>query len=127
MVLIRKDKEFLRQIAAERSDSIIDGQISVPDLLQHDGQHDHIIDRRILQQINLIEDDVRVEDEDRGGGGAAEASGGSVADLARRDSAVDIVPQVVLPHILCDFACSRLLDEGLVVQHASAWFALPSS
>lgn len=53
MVLIRENKEFPCRIAAERSDSIIDGQIPAPDLLQHDRQHDDIVNRRILKQINL--------------------------------------------------------------------------
>ena len=55
MVLIGENKEFPSWIATYSSYSIVNSQILVLNLFQHDGQYNNILNRRILQQINLFQ------------------------------------------------------------------------
>lgn len=125
MMLIREHKELPRWITTKRLETIINRKVLVLHLLQHDIQHHNIIDRRILQQINLkpqnnniiktkttepksqapritnlIEHDVGINDDDRGGLRRAEASGGGVTGRTWEGAAVNVVAQVVFPHNL---------------------------
>lgn len=52
-MFISKDIEFPPGISAQSLEPIIHCQILVLHLLQHDREHDNIVDRRILQQIDL--------------------------------------------------------------------------
>lgn len=116
MVFVGENKELPHGIATDSSNSIVNRHILVLNLFQHNGEHHHIVDSWILQQINLVEDDIGVDDEDSGGGGT-QASGGGVAGGAEGGAAVDVVAEVVLPHLLHDLASFGFLNERLVVKH----------
>jgi len=78
-------------------DPVGNGKVLILHFFQDHGQHDNILNRRILQQVDLVEHDVGVDDEDGGRRGGEFALGGGVADGAGNEAAVDVVAEVVLP------------------------------
>lgn len=116
MVLVGEHKEPSSRVGAQGLEPIVHGEILILHFVQHHRQHDDILNRRILQQIDLVEHDVGVDDED-GGRVGVEAAGGGVAGGAGGGAAGDVVAEVVLPDHLDDAALLRLLDEGLALQH----------
>lgn len=52
-MLVRENKEIPQRIAAESSKSIVDRQVPVLNLLEHNRKHNHVVNRRVLNQINL--------------------------------------------------------------------------
>ena len=108
-------------------DPVGNGKVLILHFFQDHGQHDNILNRRILQQVDLpqhlnsslihaldlianketeerfrylVEHDVGVDDEDGSRGGVEFALGGGVAGCAGDEAAVDIVAEVVLPDVL---------------------------
>ena len=86
---------------------LVDAQVAVLDLVQDDLQHDHVPNGGILQEIDFVEEDVRVRHEvvrvraevrvhQRGVG---QKRGASHAAL---HATPHVVPQVVFPHHLDD-------------------------
>lgn len=136
MVFIGKNKKFPHWIVTDSSYPVVNGHILVLNLFQHNGQHNDIINGRILQQINLpwqhifqftqknannispphskqsklklswiwkkqdlIENDIGVNNENRGSG-STEASSRRITSGAKRSTAIYIISQVVLPQLL---------------------------
>lgn len=56
---------------------------------------------RNQNEEDLVENDIGVEDEDGGSGGTQTGAGG-VADGAKRRAAINVVSEVVLPHLLAE-------------------------
>lgn len=52
-MLIRENIEVPQRIATDSSKSIVNGQVPVLDLLEHNRKHHHVVNGCILNQINL--------------------------------------------------------------------------
>lgn len=116
MVLVGEHEEPPSRVGAQRLEPVVHREVLILHFVQHHRQHHDILNRRILQQIDLVEHDVGVDDED-GGRVGVEAAGGHVAGGAGEGAAGDVVAEVVLPDHLDDAALLRLLHEGLALQH----------
>lgn len=116
MVLVGEHEEPPSRVGAQGLEPVVHGEVLILHLVEHHRQHDDILNRWVLQQIDLVEHDVGVDDED-GGGVGVEAAGGGVAGGAGGGAAGDVVAEVVLPDHLDDAALLRLLHEGLALQH----------
>ena len=62
-MLVGENVEALRLVGDDVAKPLVDAQVAVLDLVQDDLQHDHVPNGGILQEIDFVEEDVRVRHE----------------------------------------------------------------
>ena len=100
-MLVGGNVEPLRRVGDDVAKPLVDAQVAVLDLVQDDLQHDHVPNGGILQEIDFVEEDVRVRHEVVGSGvhqrGVGQRRVVQGASRAALHATPHVVPQVVLP------------------------------
>lgn len=98
-MFIGENEESPERVGGESPESVVDGQVPVFDLFENNGEQNDVVNGGILEQINLTQDDVGVENENRRRR-REKARVFLLAEFAERCAAEDVIAEIVLSHHL---------------------------
>ena len=115
--LVVEHEEVPFRIGDNGTDAFMHGSTPMPNLFQHSLRNDNVLQGGIIEEINLLQDHVRIKDEIVPRLRPCQCEVLLPAFLAEHRAAVDVIAKVVLAHYLHHVPLPRLADEAPLPQH----------